>query len=87
MDELPTPLSGTASGWIEFSIMAGAFLLVAVGSLVWILYLRKPRQRRHKHRHHHRHRSSSVTLAQAGGLPPVRREEPPSDPPLPTALS
>jgi hypothetical protein len=84
MDETPIPLSGTASAWIEFAIMAGAFLVVAAGSLSWLIYLRKPRRRR-KHRHHHRRRSSSVTLAKTGGLPPVRSEKPPFDPPSPTA--
>jgi hypothetical protein len=77
MEELAPALSGTTSAWIEFSIMAGAFLLVAVGSVIWLLYLRKPRRQR-KHRHHRRRRSLPVTLAQTGGLPPVRQEEPSS---------
>jgi hypothetical protein len=88
MDETPIPLSGTASAWIEFAIMAGAFLLVAAGSLLWLFYFRKrPRQRKHRHHHHRRHRrrSSPVTPAQAGGLPPVRREPAPLEPPSPTA--
>jgi hypothetical protein len=41
----------------------------------------EPRRRRHRHR---RRRSSSYplnpTLAQTGGLPPVRRDEPPASP-------
>jgi hypothetical protein len=78
MEETPVPLSGTMSGWIEFFIMAGAFLLVAGGSLIWLLYLRKPRRQR-KHRHHRRRCSLPATLAQTGGLPPVRREASSSD--------
>jgi hypothetical protein len=84
MEETPLPLSGTMSGWIEFFIMAGAFLLVAGGSLIWLLYLRKPRRQR-KHRHHRRRRSLPVTLAQTGGLPPVRPGEPASDAPPPNS--
>jgi hypothetical protein len=84
MDELAPALSGTTSAWIEFSIMAGAFLLVAVSALIWLLYFRKPLQRR-KRRHHRRRRSRPVTLAQTGGLPPVRREEPSYDASLPNS--
>jgi len=65
--------------WMDFLIMAGAFLLVAAGSALWLLFLRRPRRRR-KNRHHRR-RSAPVTLAQTGGLPPVRPQEPSPAPP------
>jgi len=68
--------------WVDFFIMAGALLLVAVVCLLWLVFIRKPRRRR-KYRHHHRHRLVPVTIANTGGLPPVR-PEPPPDPLPPT---
>ena len=62
------------SDWVDFLVMAGAFLLVAAGSALWLFFLRRPRRRR-KYRPHRRH-SAPVTLAQTGGLPPVRPPEP-----------
>jgi hypothetical protein len=70
--------------WVDFLIMTGALLLVAVVCLLWLIFLRKPGRRR-KPRHHHRRRSHPVTLAHTGGLPPVHREDPPSGPPASTS--
>ncbi|MGO8839037.1 MAG: hypothetical protein ACLQAH_07320 [Limisphaerales bacterium] len=64
--------------------MAGVFLLVLIGALIWLLFFRKTGRRRRKYRLHHRHRSRPVTLAETGGLPPIRPEEKPPDPPPPT---
>jgi hypothetical protein len=64
--------------WVDFFIMTGAFALVGIGVLIWIFFFRKPGRRRRKHRHRHEHRSPNPTLAQSGGLPPVRQEEKPS---------
>jgi hypothetical protein len=63
--------------WVNFFFMTGAFALVGIGMLIWIFFFRKPGQRRRKHRHRHEHRSSNPTVAQNGGLPPVRQEEKP----------
>jgi hypothetical protein len=70
---------------MDFFIMLGAFVLVAAGALVWIIFLRKPVRRRRKHRHRHERRSVNPTLAESGGLPPVHKEEkpPPRPPPTP----
>jgi len=70
--------------WVDFFILTGAFALVGIGALIWILFFRKPGRRRRKHRHRHGHRSSNPTLAQNGGLPSVRQEEKPSHRPPPT---
>jgi len=70
--------------WVDFFIMTGAFALVVIGALIWILFFRKPGRRRRKHRHRHEHRLPNPTLAQNGGLPPVRQEEKPSPRPPPT---
>jgi peptidoglycan/LPS O-acetylase OafA/YrhL len=71
--------------WVDFFIMAGAIALVAIGALVWTFFIRKPgRRRRRKSRHHHEHHLPNPTLAQNGGLPPVRREEKSSNRQMPT---
>jgi hypothetical protein len=71
-------------GWVDFFIMTGAFVLVGIGVLIWILFFRKSGRRRRKHRHRHEHRPPNPTLAQSGGLPPVRQEEKPFRRPPPT---
>jgi hypothetical protein len=70
--------------WADFFMMAGAFVLVLVSALIWLIYFRKTRKRRRKYRQHHKYRLSNATLAQTGGLPPIRREEKPSGPPAST---
>jgi hypothetical protein len=73
------PMTGQ---WADFFILVGAFVLVAIGALIWILYFRKTRRKR-KRRHSHRHgqRSINPTLAETGGLPPARPPEPPDGTP------
>ena len=72
-------------GWVDFFIMAGAIVLVAIGALIWAFFFRKRGQRRRrKYRHHHEHRLPNPTLAQNGGLPPVRQEEKPPGQQMPT---
>jgi len=85
MDELPVMHQMTPA-WVDFFIMASAIVLVAIGALIWTFFLRKPgrRRRRHKSRHHHEHRLPNPTLAQSGGLPPVRPEEKSSGQQMPT---
>jgi hypothetical protein len=68
----------------------GALLLVALGFFAWAIIFHRPRHRRRSHHHRHkpvaRHYWQTVahprqpTLANTGGLPPVRTEEqsPPS---------
>jgi hypothetical protein len=70
--------------WVDFFIMTGAFALVGIGTLIWIFFFRKPGQRRRKRRHRHERHSPNSTLAQNGGLPPVRQEEKPFRRPPPT---
>jgi hypothetical protein len=82
-DALPAP-GRLTPGWVDFFIMAGAFALVGIGMLIWIFYFRKPGKRRRKHRHRHERHLSNPTLAQSGGLPPVRPEVKPSRRPSPT---
>jgi len=63
--------------WVDFFIMAGVFVLIAIGALIWVVYFRKRgRRRRHKPRHRRERRSINPTLAQTGGLPPARPTPP-----------
>jgi hypothetical protein len=73
--------------WVNFFIMVGVFALVAIGALMWILFIRKPGRRRRKYRHHHERRLPNPTLAQNGGLPPIRPEEKTASRPPPTPQS
>jgi hypothetical protein len=84
MDDVLPAIGRMTPEWVDFFIMVGAFLLVAIGALIWLFFLRKPGKRRRKHRHRHEHHSSITTLAQKGGLPPVRHEEKPYRRPPPT---
>ena len=68
--------------WVDFFVMLGVFLLIALGALIWVVYFRKKkRKRRHKHRHRRERRSANPTLAETGGLPPSRPPEPPGTTP------
>jgi peptidoglycan/LPS O-acetylase OafA/YrhL len=75
-------LSEPLPQWLNFLAMAAVILLVAAGTLVWYVVFRKGRKpRKRKHRRHHREqRALNPTLAQSGGLPPVRKEENPEAP-------
>jgi len=73
-NELPA-LHRMTPSWMDFFIMTGAIALVAIGALIWTFYFRKPgRRRRRKSHHRHERRPPNPTLAQNGGLPPVRPE-------------
>jgi flagellar biosynthesis/type III secretory pathway M-ring protein FliF/YscJ len=78
MDEALPTIGRLPPEWVDFFTMAGAIMLVAIGALIWVFFLRKRvRRRRRKTRQHHEHRSPNPTLAQDGGLPPVRQNEKP----------
>ncbi|MGH7976234.1 MAG: hypothetical protein ACREDS_10440 [Limisphaerales bacterium] len=67
----------------DYLIVIGAAVFVALACL---FLFRSRLMLRHKHHHHHRHsrskRNLNPTLAQTGGLPPLR-EEKKSDGPTP----
>ena len=83
-DGLPIA-GGMTTDWVEFLALVGAIVLVAIGGLIWTFFLRK-RKRRRRRKSHHRHerRLPNLPLAQSGGLPPIRQEEKPPNPPAPT---
>ncbi len=74
-DGLPAvgPLSAQL---MDFFIIAGAIGLVVLVAFIWAIFFRKNSKRRRKRRHRH-HRSHNPTLAEIGGLPPVRGENNP----------
>jgi hypothetical protein len=86
-DELPATNS-LSPAWSDIFAVLGAILLVVAGTFIWAVFFRKKtksRSRRGRHRGRHReHHPVNPTLAQSGGLPPVRQEEKPSDPLPPT---
>jgi ABC-type nickel/cobalt efflux system permease component RcnA len=76
-------------------IYFGALLVVALGFFAWAIIFRRQRHRRHSHHPQHSHHSPKPaskppqpsgdrphnrTLAEAGGLPPVRTEKQPPSP-------
>jgi hypothetical protein len=63
-------MSNVLPAWADFLIVAGTTILVALAALVWVVFFRKKARRRHKNR-----RYLNPTLAQVGGLPPIRHEE------------
>jgi len=84
-DALPA-VGRMTPGWVDFFITTGAIALVGVGALIWPFFFRKTGRRRRKYRHHHSRRPPNATLAQHGGLPPIRSEHessrrPPTIPP------
>ena len=64
--------------WFNFLAMAIAVLLAAIITLFCLAIFRKKRKRKHRHRHHREKRQINPTLAETGGLPPVREDEKPS---------
>jgi hypothetical protein len=54
---------------LDFSVMFGLFLLVALATLWWFFGRKGKRRRKRKHRHSRRHTSR----AEDGSLPPLRR--------------
>jgi hypothetical protein len=63
--------------WVTFLIMAGSLTLGALAVMVWFLMFRKKRHRKRRRHHQHEDRQLNPTLAQVGGLPPVREEDRP----------
>jgi NADH:ubiquinone oxidoreductase subunit 5 (subunit L)/multisubunit Na+/H+ antiporter MnhA subunit len=66
---------GPLSQWFNFLAMAAAILLAAVSTLILLVMFHK--KKRHRRRKHHRHeeRQLNPTLAETGGLSPVRENE------------
>jgi len=81
MNPFEIPKTGATADWLIFIVMLLALGIPIFLFTLWLFLVRKPgkkRRRRHKHR---RHRRVNPTLAEKGGLPPVRdKNEPPPGP-------
>lgn len=73
-------MNNLSPAWTDFLIIIGATVLAALTVLVWVVFSHKKTRRRHKNRRH-----LNPTLAQVGGLPPIRHEEKPSGQSQPTS--
>lgn len=89
--------------WLEIGIILGAALLIVIGGIIWAKYFRKQGGSRRRHSRSNtimgasgkgasgrreRYSRRNPTLAETGGLPPIREDlDAPSRPPsgqLPT---
>lgn len=78
--------SDLLSVWAGVLVVFGAAILVTLSALVWIVVFRKSARHRHRRRRPHNDGQQPLnpTLAEAGGLPPVREDRKSSQPPMPT---
>ena len=67
-------------------VMVSAFLVTLVG-VVWIVFFRKNVHRRRRRRLPNEPQQLNPTLAQVGGLPPVRQNRKRAERPTPTLVS
>jgi hypothetical protein len=77
MNPLELPGNSAVADWMIF---AAILLAVGIGIacfILWLFLFRKASKKKRKRRHRH-HRQVNPTLAQTGGLPPLR---PPGEPP------
>ena len=86
----PPVFAATITNWamVEYFICIGAILLITAIAALWYASRRQPLQRTERHgRHRHsiigssgrkrrrrEHRKRNPTLAETGGLPPIRGE-------------
>ena len=83
-----TVISGMLSAWAGVLIVMVAAILVALAAMVWIFVFRKNTRRRRKRRYHYDGpHQPNPTLAQIGGLPPVREPGKPDQAQTPTLMS
>ena len=69
---------GVSSDWLVFLAILIPVALVIGGFVLWFIFRDKSGKRRHKHDKRRKRRKLNPTLAETGGLPPLRRpDEPP----------
>ena len=70
--------SGVSSDWLVFLAILIPVALVIGGMIFWFTFRGKNGKRRHRHDKRKKRRKLNPTLANTGGLPPLRRpDEPP----------
>ncbi|HEV2695886.1 MAG TPA: hypothetical protein VG347_23555 [Verrucomicrobiae bacterium] len=66
------PSNGKSADWVYFGLTIFAIALAIGLVMIWlVVYRPKGKKRKHKHRKRH-HRQHNPTLAEKGGLPPMR---------------
>ena len=80
MNPFANPSSGQSSDWLMFLVMVIAIGLGVSIVAVWVLIIR-PKDKKKRRKHHRHHRQHNRTLAESGGLPPMR--DPNQPPPGP----
>lgn len=81
--------SDMLSAWAGVLVVFSAAILVTLLAMVWIVFLRKNARHRHRRRrlHNHEQQPLNPTLAEAGGLPPLREKGKTSQPRMPELTS
>ena len=63
-------------GWLGFLLASGIAIVCGLVGIIWALFFRKGRRHKHhRRRHQDEARAMSPTLAETGGLPPIRKPE------------
>ncbi len=80
MNPFALPSGGPSADWLVFLVMLSAIGLGISIVVVWMVVFRPKGKKKRKRRHRH-HRQHNPTLAESGGLPPLRGpHEPPPGP-------
>lgn len=77
MNPFQLPSNNVSADWLYFLAILLAIGLGITGFIVWFFVLRKSGKKKRKHRQR-KHRRHNPTLAETGGLPPMRA---PNEPP------
>lgn len=77
MNPLEMPMNSASADWLIFIAILLAIGIGIACFIIWIFLFRKSGKKRRR-REHRRHRRVNPTLAQTGGLPPMRN---PGEPP------
>ena len=82
MKFLPITTETSFFGWENFLALLVAVAIPGIAAFVWIAFFRKKRRRKRRRREESRREyAGNPTLAETGGLPPVRKPENLSDQP------
>jgi len=80
-DIFALPSNGRSSDWVIFTVMVVAIGLAIGLVAVWAVVYRPKSKKRKRHRRKRHHRQHNPTLAEKGGLPPLRApNQPPPGP-------
>jgi type VI protein secretion system component VasK len=73
--------SGGSADWLVFAGVLLAVCVVTFGIVIWVMLLRKRGKKSSRKHRKHQHRHTNPTLAETGGLPPIREsDQPPRGP-------